>query len=203
MVRDYVFWGVFALVLTGIGVSLWNRHRRSVKVRELEAAYHAGAASAKKPAVGPAAKAPAKPVASRLEAAFDPNATRIHLREAPAGGSTALLNRNAVPLPQEKTARLVCVGGSQKDHSFSVTEAGITVGRDPKSDVVIADPRASYHHAWVGIVDRKAVLRDLGSTNGTFLNAAIDAPVSEVVLKPGDTIFFGGHGRDQFRFVVD
>jgi pSer/pThr/pTyr-binding forkhead associated (FHA) protein len=67
----------------------------------------------------------------------------------------------------------------------------------------IADPRVSYHHAWIGIVDQKAVLRDLGSTNGTFLNAQIDAPVGEVVLSPGDTIFFGGHGRDQFRFVLD
>ena len=108
-----------------------------------------------------------------------------------------------MPLPPDKTARLVCVGGSQKDHSFPITAAGITIGRDPKNDVVISDPRASYHHAWIGIIDRKAVLRDLGSTNGTFLNAQIEAPVSEVALTPGDTIFFGGHGRDQFRFVVD
>jgi pSer/pThr/pTyr-binding forkhead associated (FHA) protein len=43
----------------------------------------------------------------------------------------------------------------------------------------------------------------LGSTNGTFLNARIDSPVSEIALSPGDTIFFGGHGRDQFRFVVN
>ena len=204
MVKDYVFWGVFALVLIGIGVSLWNRHRRALKARELEAAYRAGAASAAtKPTVGPAARLPANHAASPLEDEFDPRATRVHLREAPAGSSMDLLNRDAAPLPPEKTARLVCVGGSQKDHSFPVTVAGVTVGRDPNNDVVIADPRASYHHAWIGIIDRRAVLRDLGSTNGTFLNAAIDSPVLEAVLKPGDTIFFGGHGRDQFRFVVD
>lgn len=203
MVKEYVFWGLFALVIIGIGVSLFNRHRRSLKAKELEAAYRAGVAAATKPVVGPAAKPPAKPATSPLKAAFDPHATRIHMREAPAGGSQALLHRDAAPLPPEKTAKLVCVGGSQKDHSFPVTAAGITVGRDPKNDVVITDPRVSYQHAWIGIVDRKAVLRDLGSTNGTFLNAAIDSPVSEVVLSPGDTIFFGGHGRDQFRFVVD
>lgn len=204
MVKEYVFWGLFALVLIGIGFSLWDRHRRSQRAKALEAAYRAGAASAAPPAAtGPAALPPAHPATSPLEAKFDPNATRVHFRGAADGAAHAPLHRDAAPLPPQKTGRLVCVGGSQKDHSFAVTAAGITVGRDPKNDVVIADPRVSYHHAWIGIVDHKAVLRDLGSTNGTFLNAAIDAPVSEVVLSPGDTVFFGGHGRDQFRFVVD
>lgn len=208
MVKEYVFWGLFSLVLIGIGISLWDRHRRSQKVKELEEAYRAGVAAATaaaqaKPVVGPAAKPAAKPASSALEAAFDPHATRVHFHGATEGASPVVLNRDAAPLPADKTARLVCVGGSQKDHSFPVTAAGITVGRDPKNDVVIADPRASYHHAWIGIIDHKVILRDLGSTNGTFLNAAIDTPISEVALKPGDTIFFGGHGRDQFRFVVD
>lgn len=207
MLKYYVFWGLFALVLIGIGVSLWDRHRRSQRAKALEEAYRAGAASAAppaaRPAVGPAAKPSARPADSPLEAAFDPHATRIHFRGSGEGVAPAVLHRDAGPLPPQKTARLVCVGGSQKDNSFSVTAAGITIGRDPKNDVVISDPRASYHHAWIGIIEHKAVLRDLGSTNGTFLNAQIDAPVSEVVLSPGDTIFFGGHGRDQFRFVVE
>lgn len=208
MLKYYIFWGLFVLVLIGIGVSLWDRHRRSLRAKALEAAYRAGAANpapdpVAKPVVGPAGRPAAKPAASPLEAAFDPHATRIHFRGSPESTPSALPNRDAAPLPAEKTARLVCVGGSQKDHSFPVTAAGITVGRDPKNNIVIADPRVSYHHAWIGIIDQKAVLRDLGSTNGTFLNAQIESPVSEVVLSPGDTIFFGGHGRDQYRFVVD
>ena len=205
MVKEYVFWGLFGLVLIGIGVSLWNRHRRSLRAKELEESYRAGAAAAAgaQPVVGPAARPAAKPASSPLETAFDPHATRIHFRGSQDGTPSALLNRDTAPLPPGKTARLVCVGGSQKDHSFPVTAAGITVGRDAKNDIVISDPRVSYHHAWIGIIDQKAVLRDLGSTNGTFLNARIDSPVSEIVLSPGDTIFFGGHGRDQYRFVVD
>ncbi len=204
MVKEYVFWGLFVLVLIGIGLSQWDRHRRAQRAKALEAAYRAGAASAApRPAAGPAAQPTAHPATSPLEAKFDPNATRVHIRGAADGAVHAPLHRDAAPLPPQKAARLVCVGGSQKDHSFAVTAAGITVGRDPKNDIVISDPRASYHHAWIGIIDHKAVLRDLGSTNGTFLNARIESPVSEVVLSPGDTIFFGGHGRDQFRFVVD
>jgi hypothetical protein len=204
VIKDYVFWGLFGLVLVGIGVSQWDRHRRAVKAKELEEAYRAGLAAAaqQKPVVGPAAKPPAKPAVRVPEAAFDPNATRGHFRGSADIAPAAPLHRDAAPLPPEKTPRLVCVGGDQKHHSFPVTAAGITIGREPKNDVVLSDPRASYHHAWIGIIDHKAVLRDLGSTNGTFLNAQIDSPVSEVVLSPGDTIFFGGHGRDQFRFVV-
>ena len=171
LVKDYIFWGLFALVLIGIGLSQWDRRRRSRTAKELEEAYRAGLAAA--------------------------------TRAKPAGGAHAPLHRDAAPLPPQETARLVCVSGSQKDHSFPVTVTGITIGRDPKNDVVISDPRVSYHHAWIGIIEHKVVLRDLGSTNGTFLNAQFDSPVSEVVLSPGDTIFFGGHGRDQFRFLVD
>lgn len=205
MVKDYVFWGLFALVVIGIGVSQWDRRRRSLKAKELEEAYRAGLAAAAQPrsGAGPAAKPPAKPAAGTPEAAFDPNATRVHFRGSAEIAPAAPLHRDAAPLPPQKAARLVCVSGSQKDHSFPITAAGITIGREPKNDVVLSDPRASYHHAWIGIIDHKAVLRDLGSTNGTFLNAQIDAPVGEVVLSPGDTIFFGGHGRDQFRFVLD
>ena len=206
MVKDYVFWGLFALVLVGIGISLWDRRRRSLKAKELEEAYRAGlvAAAQRKPDVGPAAKHAAKPAADAPGVAFDPNATRIHFRGPSADPATAApLHRDVAPLPPEATPRLVCVGGGQKDHSFPITPGGISIGRDPKNDVVISDPRASYHHAWIGIIHHKAVLRDLGSTNGTFLNAQIKTPVTEVVLNPGDTIFFGGHGRDQFRFVVN
>lgn len=205
MLKYYVFWGIFVLVLIGIGFSLWDRRRRSLKARELEAAYRAAAAARTKPAVGPAPRPADEAVTSSLEAAaFDPHATRIHYRGSADGGAHAPLPaRDAEPLPPEKTAKLVCVGGSLKHRSFPITAAGLTVGREPKNDVVIADPRTSYHHAWIGIIDHKVVLRDLGSTNGTFLNTQIDSPVGEVVLTPGDMIFFGGHGRDQFLFVVD
>lgn len=207
MIKYYVFWGLFALVLIGIGFSLWDRHRRAQMAKELEEAYRAGAAAAAAahavPVVGPAVEPAAKPASSPPGAGFDPNATRVHFRGTADGTSPAPPNRDAAPLPAEKIARLVCVGGDQKHRSFPVTAAGIKVGRDPGNDIVISDPRASYHHAWIGIVEHKAVLRDLGSTNGTFLNARIDSPVSEVILAPGDTIYFGGHGRDQFRFVVD
>lgn len=194
--RDYVFWGLFVLVLIGVAGTLIRDSLRRKKREAEEARLRAAQPPA--PAVPPHLVPAPHP-----EAAFDATATRVHVRSAPVATHAVLADRGAAELPSAAVPKLVCVGGTLKDRSFPVTAAGIKVGRKPDNDIVITDPRASNHHAWVGIVEHKVVLRDLGSTNGTFLNAQIDAPVSEAVLAPGDTIFFGGHGRDQFRFVVD
>lgn len=197
MEREYVFWGLVILVLLGVAGTLIRDSLRRKKREAEEARLRA--------AQPPAARVPAPHLvpAPHPEAAFDATATRVHVRTTPVATHVVLADRGAAELPREAIPRLVCVGGTLKDQSFPVTAAGITVGRKQGNDIVITDPRASNHHAWVGIVEHKVVLRDLGSTNGTFLNAQIDAPVSEAVLAPGDTIFFGGHGRDQFRLVVD
>lgn len=192
MLKLYIFWGTFVLVLLGVGLTLLSQYNRRQKNRD------AAAESAAK------AIPEAPPAAAAVEAPFDPNATRIHVRPSPAGESAALLlNRENAILPINASVRLVCVGGHQKGESFPIRSGGITVGRDAKNDIVIHDPRVSYHHAWIGIVDRKVVLRDLESTNGTFLNANLDSLVHEVALIHGDTIFFGGHGGAQFRLVVE
>lgn len=192
MLKHYVFWGLFALVMLSVVATLL-RQRRSNQQRPATVAKTGVAA------VGSSNRSVAKPV----ETAFDPNATRIHFRDALAARPPSSLKRDDATLPTAASAKLVCVGGAQKGNSFSVAATGITVGRHPENDIVIADPRVSFRHAWVGVIDHKAILRDLESTNGTFLNGKIDAPVREAVLNPGDTIFFGGHSRDQFRFVVD
>ncbi|MCF8179057.1 MAG: FHA domain-containing protein [Sulfuritalea sp.] len=178
----------------------------------------AASSSAAAPAAAPAAATPpvahqdtatsrTEKAASEEPPAFDPNATRVYFG-ASSGSSTSGVSsveteRNETILTSASSARLICVGGHLKGKSFPLSVDGITIGRDPGNLIAIADPRVSSHHAWVGIVDSKAVLRDLGSTNGTFLNAHMGSQVEEVVLSPGDTIFFGGHGGDQFRFVVD
>lgn len=197
MLKLYIFWGTFVLVLLGVGLTLLSQYSRRQKNRNA-AAESAAKAIPEAPPAASVADAPA------VDAPFDPNATRIHVRPSPAGESAVLqLNRENAVLPVNASVRLVCVGGHQKGESFAIRSGGITVGRDAKNDIVIHDPRVSYHHAWLGIVDHKVVLRDLESTNGTFLNADLDSLVHEVALIHGDTIFFGGHGGAQFRLVVE
>lgn len=185
MLKLYVFWGLLALVVVAAVAQLVVQRSRRSDAR------------------GARVEAASSGDGERPEAAFDPNATRIHLRAAPAAAPAAPAKRDQAILPPGSSARLVCVGGPRRGDSFVVKASGTTVGRDPGNDIVIADPRVSHRHAWLGIIDRKVVLRDLESTNGTFLNARSDALLHEVVLSPGDTVFFGGHAGAQFRFVVE
>lgn len=191
MLKHYVFWGVFALVQVGMVATLLRDRARRLRNEAAQPRTRAAEDSVAR-----------RPAASPLEAAFDPTATRIY-SAPPAARMTPEAERDAAMLPPSASPRLAAVSGALKGKRFAVTAAGIKVGRDPDNSIVIADPRVSHHHAWIGIVDNRAVLRDLGSTNGTFLNARLDAPVTEAALMPGDTIFFGGHGGDQFRFLVD
>ena len=44
------------------------------------------------------------------------------------------------------------------------------IGRDPGSDIVVADPRVSWRHATIEMRDGGWLLEDTGSSNGTFVN---------------------------------
>ena len=134
---------------------------------------------------------------------FDAEATQVFMRPSPGGAHAAPRKRDAAAPIDVVGARLVGLSGSHKGKSYPVGAAGITVGRNASCDIVLGDARVSGRHAWIGLVEGKLVLRDLKSTNGTFLNAQTQTSVSETELRSGDTVFFGGHQGDQFRFVAD
>jgi adenylate cyclase len=75
------------------------------------------------------------------------------------------------------------------DQTFELHDgATLVVGRASASDLPVFDPTISRRHAELtcdGIVIR---VRDLGSSNGTFVNGA---RVTEASVSPGDTIAFG------------
>lgn len=71
-------------------------------------------------------------------------------------------------------------------------EDQLAVGRQPDCELVIEHPSVSKRHAIIkwDAAESRATLQDLGSTNGTFLNATIKIR-QESVLKDGDIISFG------------
>jgi pSer/pThr/pTyr-binding forkhead associated (FHA) protein/subtilisin family serine protease len=66
--------------------------------------------------------------------------------------------------------------------------AGLTLGRSHDSDLVVADDRASRHHARVDLREGVWVLTDVGSANGTFVNGE---RIQARALRPGDEIRIG------------
>ncbi|HNX45814.1 MAG TPA: FHA domain-containing protein [Anaerolineaceae bacterium] len=62
----------------------------------------------------------------------------------------------------------------------------VVIGRDAGSDIVVADRQVSRRHARVEITGQGAILEDLGSKNGTFLNG--QKVEGRVRLSEGDEI---------------
>jgi predicted Zn finger-like uncharacterized protein len=89
-----------------------------------------------------------------------------------AGSETvtgAKLHRmGAIELPKDRRFSLAVIQGAGTGQIFQITTSRTTIGRTG-ADVNIDDPEASRQHASVEIVGETAILRDLGSTNGTFV----------------------------------
>ena len=74
------------------------------------------------------------------------------------------------------------------ESTFELPEDKTTVGRVPENLLHIADDSVSSSHAEITFENGNFTVRDLGSTNGTFLN---DEPIESSVLTSGDTLRFG------------
>jgi FHA domain len=62
------------------------------------------------------------------------------------------------------------------------------LGRGPANDFQIVDPSVSTSHCEILVEGSSILVRDLGSTNGTFIDRA---PIREGRLRPGQTLHIG------------
>ena len=93
-----------------------------------------------------------------------------------------------VPIPEGWEIALDAVAGPNDGTHFRITRSRVLIGRG-KVEVSLADPKISRRHASLEVYGGTCVLlKDLGSTNGTFVN---DAPVYFVELEDGDEIRLG------------
>ena len=85
-------------------------------------------------------------------------------------------------------AKLVVLsaGFDGRTHDLNVDKT--TIGRVEDNTFQIADPSVSSHHCEVFLRGTDVVIKDLNSTNGSFINGE---KISESVLKPGQTLKLG------------
>jgi predicted component of type VI protein secretion system len=85
-------------------------------------------------------------------------------------------------------AKLVVLsaGLSGRVHELKVDKT--TIGRVEDNTFQIADPSVSSHHCEVLLRGSDVLIKDLNSTNGTFINGE---KITESVLKPGQVLRLG------------
>ncbi len=83
---------------------------------------------------------------------------------------------------------LAFVSGEKVGERIPLGGTRIAVGRKPGNDVILKDGKVSGAHCEVVVEAGRPVLRDLGSTNGTFLEGK---RIDEIVLSHGDRVAIG------------
>jgi FHA domain len=88
---------------------------------------------------------------------------------------------------------LVGLNGTARGESFPVRIGRNILGRDRRSDIVVNDDQASSHHADLVFrpEERRFILMDHNSTNGTYVNEVEIEPRRDLATK--DIIRIGSH----------
>ena len=93
-----------------------------------------------------------------------------------------------------RRSKLVVAAGPDKGKELLVERERVTVGRSLICDLVLGDKAVSGSHFEIVANETGVLLRDLGSTNGTYCG---ELRVKEVWLKPGTVI---RAGQSQLRY---
>lgn len=91
-------------------------------------------------------------------------------------------------LPSSTSACLVIIYGAELGRRIELEEGSIEVGRSSNCELVIDDDSVSRQHARIFWSESSYVLKDLGSTNHSYIN---DKIVHEQSLVDGDLVKIG------------
>ncbi len=92
-------------------------------------------------------------------------------------------------------ARLIVKTAGLEREAIELKIGSNLIGRSPETDFPLTHPTISTLHCEIVLSDTGVILRDLESTNGTFVN---DQRIRETALLPGHTVRLG----DVELFVV-
>lgn len=109
----------------------------------------------------------------------------------PVGGQPPSIEHTAVfivPTIDSSRAILRQIRPDGSSRSLVVDGRPLTIGRAPDNGLVLADSRASRHHARLYGRRGALILTDLGSTNGSWVN---DRRIDEMALGEGDQVRIG------------
>lgn len=92
------------------------------------------------------------------------------------------------PMIIQHRQRLVVIEGPDRGLELEFDGTHISIGTSSKNDVQLHDKTVSRRHCEISVRGERYIVKDLGSTNGTFLDGT---PVVEAFLSPGMAIRLG------------
>jgi predicted Zn finger-like uncharacterized protein len=144
------------------------------------------------PLTGKAASPPAPAAAPAPRPVAEDDTKRRRAEETPGTGTITgkdLHKAGIVELPKDKRFSLAVIQGSATGQIFQITKTRTVLGRSG-ADINLDDPEASRQHAAVDILGDHAIVRDLGSTNGTFVELE---RIEQKVLNNQNEFRIGSH----------
>ena len=145
-----------------------------------------GGAEGARPAAAPSEPPPRRPVAVppppplRREASAAAAAV-----QAPPMERTSVLQKGDAEPKRYVVGWLIGLNGTARGEAYSVRIGRNVIGRDRRSDIVINDDQASSHHADLVFrpEERRFILMDHNSTNGTYVNEVEIEPRRDLIAK--------------------
>jgi transcriptional regulator with PAS, ATPase and Fis domain len=110
-------------------------------------------------------------------------------------GATLRMHRPREKRSREILFRLISGSDAGKEYILQPDANRLSFGSSPENDVVLTDPTVSRHHAEVIYFNQILLLRDLRSTNGTFVDGV---RIQEAPLGANSWVRMG---RSEFRVI--
>lgn len=96
---------------------------------------------------------------------------------------------NSGPASVQYLSALLVVSGDCSGEIFDIPIGDISIGRHIDNEIVLDGPQISRWHCCLHVSSDDVILKDLGSSNGTYLNENLIA--DKASLKPADLIRIG------------
>ena len=106
----------------------------------------------------------------------------------PGEDTTRVTSVHAISENLDGTDCVVQIYGPHLGRKYDLYDSVATIGRDPQNTIVLDSDSVSRRHAVIELCDAGRLLRDLDSTNGTYLN---DIQVRSAVLSNADMVKIG------------
>ncbi len=126
-------------------------------------------------------------LAAKVGVTFEEGKAAVVMTARPSVPAGAVEIGVAEAAPTVRSFRLRTLEGVPPEALYALRRTS-RIGRSEESEIVLLDPGVSRAHAVIEVAGGEARVRDLGSTNGTFLNGR---RIETERLREGDELRFG------------